>query len=495
MPDTLPVAPYKILSVDGVEAPWYIIPFDKDGTCTGPRTCADLIKRAREGHFTDIFLFSHGWNNDWKAATARYDDFITKYSALRRDKHLSYSQPHRPLLVGIFWPSTALVAPWEGAPNIAAIPMGTDDGVDQMQREIAELIPEIRAEERERFYELLQTHPLTDAQLLELARVLVGPWNKFQANAADLNHTSRPKTAKELVALWTNASADPDAAIHADVHDDVHDDVHPGDSDPNYMGGVAPDGTQMPGSPADAPSAAGAGFPNPLSIVRDIIRGLTVLQMKDRAALVGAKGVSPLLVDLLNASPKARIHMTGHSYGCVVSLSAICAPTVLPGQVESLLLLEPAVSRYCFATKVPNATCHGGYRPVLTRVRQPIMTTYSRQDIPLHKVFHLAVRRERDLGQAPMAAFTAFGDTPPPAPSIYAALGGYGPDGCEPGECRYLDLHPPGTPYPIDSAGAVRILALCGNTAITGHSDISIPGTWWALYQQIEAGTNIDLAI
>src|SRR5689334_12359381 len=123
MANRLPAGPYKILEIeDGIKAPWYIIPFDKHGHCEGPLTQSHLLAAARDEAYTDIFLFSHGWNNDWSVASQRYDEFIQGYSEMRHAHALKYPRTVRPLLVGIFWPSTSLVLPWEKGPQFAALP-------------------------------------------------------------------------------------------------------------------------------------------------------------------------------------------------------------------------------------------------------------------------------------------------------------------------------------------------------------------------------------
>ena len=69
----MPVWPYRWLqTAEGNAFPYYIIPFDKNGACEGPRTRQHLIDNA--ANYTDLFLFSHGWNNDWTVATERYED-------------------------------------------------------------------------------------------------------------------------------------------------------------------------------------------------------------------------------------------------------------------------------------------------------------------------------------------------------------------------------------------------------------------------------------
>src|SRR6266566_2168286 len=85
-----------------------VIPFDKNGVCTGPRRRDEILADAASA--TDVFVFSHGWNNDWAAANTRYAQFIGEYTRLRERTWEQPDRPYHPLAVGIFWPSTALVA-------------------------------------------------------------------------------------------------------------------------------------------------------------------------------------------------------------------------------------------------------------------------------------------------------------------------------------------------------------------------------------------------
>jgi hypothetical protein len=160
-----------------------------------------------------------------------------------------------------------------------------------------------------------------------------------------------------------------------------------------------------------------------------------------------------------------------------VLLSAICFPPSLPREVNSLLLLQPAISHLCFASTIATTGQPGGYRAALKRVDQPIMLTFSKEDQPLHDFFHLALVRASDVGDTQIAG----GDEPP---NIYAALGGYGPRGCAAGECETLPINPVGQAYEL-GAGAPEIYALDGAGVIHGHGDFNQEAIWWALYNQV----------
>lgn len=440
MTDSLPVGPYRTLrSPDGIEIPYYIISFDKDGRCDAPQTRQHLLDHA--GKYTDIFLFSHGWNNDWKVATGRYEDFIDGFMEMRQSEKLSLPPGYAPLLVGIFWPSAVLVADDEEAPQIAAGNAAIDAAIAEERSAISEIAARLPEQDIERFYELSQRDALTSTEALELARILQPIYRAGEDELA-----SAPPTPEEMVAGWRAASPKPES-----------------EGDPEDFR-TATDATAGPQA---------AGFIGKIrDLARNAVRGTTVWMMKDRAGTVGAKGVGPLLADLLSKS-RARIHLIGHSYGGKVVLSALCAPQTLSRQVHSMLLLQPAVSHLCFADKVPVRNVPGGYCAALDRVERPIFTTFSRRDVPLTKMFHLAVIRPSDLGEMKIAAAGE-------PPNWFAALGGFGPRRA--GE-KLVDMQLPPSSYPLD--GTTRIYGLRGDATITGHGDISNPSTWWALHSLI----------
>jgi len=196
--------------------------------------------------------------------------------------------------------------------------------------------------------------------------------------------------------------------------------------------------------------------------------------MKDRAGTVGAVGVSDLLAQVRVAAPDARIHLVGHSYGCKVILSALCGSDDAHAvAVDSVLLLQPATSCYCFAKagSVPGIPGPGGYSRAPELSRRPVVCTYSRDDAPLTRFFHWAARRARDLGEVEIAGL-------PPSP--YAALGGYGPQGVG---ATLLDAVDPPVAYAFpETSGIVGIRA---DGAIKDHGDVTSRATAWMLLNQV----------
>ncbi len=438
MPATRIIGPYRTLTtVEGDAFPYYIIPFDKDGNCEGPQTREHLLAAA--AGYTDIFLFSHGWNNDWKAATGRYESFIRGFQQLRSQRSLAMPPGYKPLLVGIFWPSQAMA--WfesEKGPGFAAAGPAQQDEAAQLEsdtlRDVAAALP---APQRSRFHELAQADTLDRAQALELAAMLAAV-----SRADDEGARADAPSAQDLVAAATCLES----------------------PEPDYdaIGSAG-------GAGGGAPLAAGLGDIFSALDPRNIVKPFTLWQMKDRAGRVGALGVAPLLQGLLDRS-EARIHLLGHSFGCKVVMTAASVPAQLRRKVESALLLQPAVSQYAFAPDVPERHVRGGFFKALERVRRPIVATYSANDDALAKMFHLAVRRADDLGELQYAAGGS--------PSRYAALGGFGP---QDSGAAMLDILDPGADY--DLSGGSRIVGVNGTRTIAGHGDITNPSTWWLAYQ------------
>ena len=93
---TLPPGPYESLPCPGATpAPFYMLPFDARGVCEAPATRAHLLEDAATGRYTDIFLFSHGWNNDWPGAVGGYRHFIKAVSYTHLDVYKRQIQLHR----------------------------------------------------------------------------------------------------------------------------------------------------------------------------------------------------------------------------------------------------------------------------------------------------------------------------------------------------------------------------------------------------------------
>ena len=162
-------------SADGQQVPLYIIRFDKEGKYKDDGSLAPLLAEA--GNYSDIFVFSHGWNNEWSDAIGRYRAFFKGYAGMRKARGLPMPPDYRPLLVGIFWPSAALAF---GESGLGPKALGVDaeaalQDEAQYQRELTELADCFAADaERTEFHALTQQPSLSESQAWRLAELAAG---------------------------------------------------------------------------------------------------------------------------------------------------------------------------------------------------------------------------------------------------------------------------------------------------------------------------------
>lgn len=437
--------PYKVFTAAGGQTiPLYLVTFDKDGNCQAPETVdtlRDIVKTA-----SDVYVFSHGWNNDFNAATALYENFIGGYMHMRESRKLVSAADYKPVLIGIIWPSAILVKEDEEPPKFLSARTENDDFAREIDKLISDVSGKIDVNESVFLAQCLKKKTLDSVECQKLSEIVVKTYNdeNDEVKGEKLN-------AEILQSSWSTMEKALDEDPFADMW------MNPGE--------------QMT-------AGAVADLVNQIS-VKNVLRTFTVWQMKDRAGLVGKTGVHQLLVQLMDGSD-CRIHVIGHSYGTKVVLSAIAAGE-LPRPVRSALLLQGAVSHLCFADNVNASGKPGGFNKALSRIELPILSTYSEHDFPLTQVFHLALRRSRDLGEALATNLEK-------PPSVFAALGGYGPrsvGGSSENLQKRIPIRDVMDPYNLDKS--IQIYGLDGTRKISGHGDVSNESTWWALYNLVSS--------
>jgi hypothetical protein len=107
------------------------------------------------------------------------------------------------------------------------------------------------------------------------------------------------------------------------------------------------------------------------------------------------------LVSSLQQVSKAKIHLMGHSFGCVVVSSILNGPDgkgALPRPINSVALVQGALSLWSYADQVFGSSQPGYFRSVLTRgvVSGPIITTKSRHDTAVGVLYPAAVGLVRE---------------------------------------------------------------------------------------------------
>jgi hypothetical protein len=242
-------------------------------------------------------------------------------------------------------------------------------------------------------------------------------------------------------------------------------------------------GSQGVGGPPDAdregfdPDATGDEAENfgdfSLSGLLGPLRQLSYWTMKKRARSIGEGGIHKFLVDLQKATAAkgTRIHLMGHSFGTIVISSMIGGPNAkapLPRPIDSVTLVQGAVSLWCYANDIPMKRGTKGYfNQIISdrKVRGPMCITQSKFDKAVGKLYPFASRVNGS------AAFDATAGFPE-----YGAIGAFGIQGVPQNALTMLEADKPyslakGQIYNVESSKFI-----CHGNGVSGaHSDIDGP--------------------
>ncbi len=443
-------------SVSGTDLSYHLLAFDAAGKersdQPGGLTSKQILSELQSQPITDVVLFSHGWRGDVPAAREQYQGWLKAMAGCEADlRAIRQQRPgFRPLLIGIHWPSE----PW-GDEQLGASP---SFGIEAAAT-TARLVDD--------YAESLGDTPRVRAAI---GNVLAAVERDSVASAYGPDHLPDDLLAayRELdaaVALPKSGiagapGADWDAFDPDGIYQTFRD--HPVETDA---------------------VAFGLG-----SRIRDSLlaplRMMSFWKMKDRARLIGEQAIHPFLAAMQRAvgTRDVRFHLAGHSFGCIVTSAAIAgAPgsVPLPRPVDSLSLLQGALSLWGYCSNIPHADGKSGYFHRLISqglVRGPIVTSQSEHDTAVGTLYPRAAQVAGQIEFAP--------ETPPK----YGAIGTFGIRG--PG-LRVVDLTmlPANQDYPL-LAGQVHNVD--GSAYINeggglsgAHSDIRKPEVAHLVWQAI----------
>lgn len=373
--------------IPGTDVEYGLISYDAQGrerVEDGGLMSERLLAKARNEGTSHVFFFCHGWKGDLPAAREQYGRWMGAF--LQSADHMrARSAPagFRPQLIGLHWPSL----PWGDeelrAGSFGAAAKATAALLDTYLARLGDR-PEIR-------------RPLQ--VILDEARHNIAPARlppHVRQAYVDLDHA--------LGLGSEGVSAPPDADREAFDPDEAY----------------------------EAANEEGASFGDlDLGGVLGPLRQLSYWTMKKRARTVGEGGMHAFLASLQQASP-ASIHLMGHSFGTIVVSGMLGGPDArgsLPRPVDSLVLVQGAVSLWCYASPIPFDGAGDGYfAPILShgKVSGPIVTTRSKHDSAVGTFYPLASR---------------FGGTPSFAAQNlpkYGAIGSFGLRGI--GGSRIVDM-------------------------------------------------------
>jgi predicted alpha/beta hydrolase family esterase len=358
---------------DIVGVPFFKAEFDEKGTMKGSAP-------ALPAGTTDVYVISHGWNNSDTEATELYTELFTNFKAVAAATLLG---SRKIAIVGVYWPSKKFdeMVAVESAANSAG-----GSGAGLASGAVADPAGENRLDtklkELKAFFK-----DSAQQQTLEEARALV-PKIARDANArkafveklrslVDASHAERDDASSNFFA------ADPlDLMERLRIEEE---DLDLGES--STKGGSAGLTLNKAATTAANGGAAGileffGGFAN---AAINIVNYTTYYEMKNRAGIVGANGVAPML----DAFPREirNIHLIGHSFGGrVVTAAAAESKT---DNIRSMSLLQAAFSHNGFSQSMK-----GFFRKVVDeqRVKGPILVTYTKNDKAVGVAYPIASR-------------------------------------------------------------------------------------------------------
>jgi hypothetical protein len=391
---------------------------------------------AGAARLTDLFVISHGWNNDKVEARELYNVLFANVAAL---------MPAHPALanrkfavVGVFWPSKKFadsdLIPSGGA---ASLEDGGDIGSSALQAKLDSL---------------KGTFDVADEAPLERAKALVdGLENNVSSQEEFVN------IVRSLVPRKSSDAAD-DASdqLFAQTPRQILDALAKPAGPPPPVGG-------MGGAVLDMDDQAGgtASFGDFFSGIKAaawrLLNYATYYQMKERAGTVG-KAVNGVLGSVRTLRPDLRLHLIGHSFGArVVTAAADGAATIRP---TSLSLLQGAFSHNGFSEKFDGEK-DGFFRKIVaqSKVTGPILATHTVNDKAVGIAYAIASRLSFDNA-------SALGDEN----DVYGGIGRNGAVKMKPAEFVEATLLPETGAYQFV---AKRVHNLKADAFISSHGDVT----------------------
>lgn len=414
--------------------PYIEAEFDKNGAEAGAQVNLPA-------GVTDLFVISHGWNNNKLRAEELYRKFFENFIAVAHPGDL----PGRNFaIVGIIWPSkeydasvavSGVSGAAQGSAGLGAADADSskvlEEKLDQMKEIFTEpgqqqLLDEVKA--------LLPDLDEKAAARLDFANKMRSLLDPGAANREDASDSFFKDDGNELM---KNLKAD---------EDDLDEELA-GSGRASLALGV---GT----IPVAEGGAAGiveflAGFK---AAAMNILNYTTYYEMKTRAGTVGRNGVAPLIDKL--APQVQRIHLIGHSFGG--RLLTTTAANSKNDKIASMTLLQAAFSQNGFSKSDA-----GFFRGVVDnqRIKGPILITHTPNDRAVGFAYPLASRINGDKTMA-------FGDKD----DVFGAMGRNGAQKMETGEIVVGQLLPVGGNYAFQEG---KFFNLEASDFIKNHRDVT----------------------
>lgn len=447
-------------SVNGV--PFWTLEFDRSGTPVDANAVETFLEDVAARRLTDVFIFSHGWNNDRVDALSLYRRFFEGMTTILDDAQRQKKRSAHVGLAGVIWPS--ILWPDDAASATLATVATRDGGAAAVGAAMP--VSAVTASPAAVNAELKKAYDDDRQQVLvdELTALLA---EQPRSEAALVEF--KRKLASLLASEPADGPPDRKAPDYAEAAIGQL-------SDTRWRALLDVLGTEAARREGATGGAVGLGdpFKKLWAGARDALRVATYWQMKQRAGIVGRDGLGRRVLSRF-VGRDARVHLIGHSFGArLVSFSLSGLPEAATGSaspVKSVFLLQGAFSHYAFADRLPHdASRSGALKGMSQRVDGPLVVTHSRKDTAVGVSYPAASFLNQDDAAAAVDQSVRFG--------------AIGHDGAQAVEAVAAALGDAGTIYEFEPG---KFLNLDGNQVIVrggppsgAHSDIVYPHTAWA---------------
>lgn len=370
----------------GDKYPYFELQFNKDGSPAGGNDVPGMIAALKQGMAqhaaTDLFVISHGWNNNMDEARSLYRDLFARVAAVIPTTKFG-RDGRKPAVVGILWPSKrfdddALIPGDGGALALGAAHPDLARKIDGLKGTFSAHDADEKLEQAKALLPTLEKNPVHRMRFGQLMQDIIRGAAAEQPNVVQNEDNVRSALALHGDELLAAVSSPP----------------------PRTGPGV---GSSLPGV-ASAGQAAGLGgiFSGIVDGVRNLLNFTTYYEMKNRAGIVGRGGVHQSLTAVRQALANLPVHFAGHSFGGRVVTAATDGPAGgTPLMPRSLTLLQAAYSHYGMASHWDGV--HDGlFRAVIAgpRVDGPIVITCTVNDKAVGIAYAIASRLANQVAAA-----------------------------------------------------------------------------------------------
>ena len=371
--------------IPGRDRAYWLISYDgsgnerleQDGSASA-RAVEDIARSTA----TDVVVLSHGWQGDVPAARRQYNNWISEM--LDHDDRAASLRKHGSgfsvVIIGLHWPSKAWGDEELGSGGYGVSAEESDvltrpPAIDEHSHDSDEpLVPENLVAQ---FAKRLEDNERTRVAIRTLLE------------AAMLDPAPR-RLSQDTVAAYTEL----DNQLRSKAHGNG---APPGDDRERFDAESMYQACRL----AQSTSYGGASLGGLLAP----LRVLTFWHMKRKANHFGESGAGRLIDVIQDAAPQIRIHLMGHSFGCIVATSALAGPRSRPRRapVSSLTLMQGAMSLWSFSPSIPVDPGREGYfRRVIDDglVLGPILSSQSYHDRAVRTFYSIAASMAKQVEYA-----------------------------------------------------------------------------------------------